>query len=262
MKLNLLRNDAERIQARVTNPRQLLWSSKTRTSWETDRLIEILFDSTTDAGNFGIRYQDALAANNQINSGEEWELNEKRMNEALIYSSVIPIDSMEQSLKDDIATLAHTCPFVAGQAVYKARRIWSFWQPNALFDDRVLCLQTDNIYVEGEIDDIDEYYNQQIHSLQDVVTGTFGNQKEKEIPKTFDTTRIYPNPVSSIINIDLGKKMEAEFILYNSFGEEVVKIKLINAKSTYNLSHLIPGLYHFRIQYSNGENESGKFTKL
>ncbi|MBK8685697.1 MAG: hypothetical protein IPN26_12290 [Bacteroidetes bacterium] len=40
---------------------------------------------------------------------------------------------------------------------------------------------------EGEIEDIDEYYNQQIHSLQDVVTGTFGNQKEK-IPKTFDAT--------------------------------------------------------------------------
>lgn len=115
---------------------------------------------------------------------------------------------------------------------------------------------------ESEIEDIDEYYNQQIHSLQDVVTGTFGNQKEKEIPKTFDATRIYPNPVSSIINIDLGKKMEAEFILYNSFGEEVVKIKLKNAKSTYNLSHLFPGLYHFRIQYINGENESGKFTKL
>ncbi len=33
LKLNLLQNDAERIQARVTNPRQPLWLSKTRTSW-------------------------------------------------------------------------------------------------------------------------------------------------------------------------------------------------------------------------------------
>ncbi len=176
--------------------------------------------------------------------------------------SVYHLDSLEQSLKADIATLAHSCPFVAGQAVYKARRIWSFWQPNALFDDRVLCLQTENKNGEGDIEDIDEYYNQRIQSVQNVVTGTFGNQKVKEILKNFEATRIYPNPVSSIINIDLGKKMEADFILYNSYGEEVVKINLKNAKSTYNLSHLIPGLYHYRIQYFNGENESGKFTKL
>ncbi len=32
LKLNLLQNDAERIEARVTNPRQPLWLSKTRTS--------------------------------------------------------------------------------------------------------------------------------------------------------------------------------------------------------------------------------------
>ncbi len=32
LKLNLLQNDAERIKARVTNPRQPLWLSKTRTS--------------------------------------------------------------------------------------------------------------------------------------------------------------------------------------------------------------------------------------
>ncbi|QLH45493.1 MAG: T9SS type A sorting domain-containing protein [Bacteroidota bacterium] len=112
--------------------------------------------------NLWFRQLAHLAANNQINSGEEWELNEKRMNEALIYSSTTPLDSLEQSLKDDIATLAHSCPFAAGQAVYKARRIWSFWQPNALFDDRVLCLQTENKNGEGEIEDIDEYYNQQI----------------------------------------------------------------------------------------------------
>ncbi len=232
--------------------------TKTENIWQLGNgRIEML----TDVGNF-IHVIGSLTANNQINSGEEWELNEKRMNEALIHSSAIPIDSLEQSLKDDIAILAHTCPFIAGQAVYKARRIWSFWQPNAFFDDRVLCLQTENKNGEDAIQDIDEYYNQQIHSLQDVVTGTFGNQKEKEILKNFEATRIYPNPISSIINIDLGKKMEAEFILYNSYGEEVVKIKLKNPKSTYNLSHLIPGLYHYRIQYSNGENESGKFTKL
>ena len=34
LKLNLLQNDAERIEARVTNPRQPLWLSKTRTSRE------------------------------------------------------------------------------------------------------------------------------------------------------------------------------------------------------------------------------------
>jgi len=37
--------------------------------------------------------------------------------------SVYHLDSLEQSLKADIATLAHSCPFVAGQAVYKARCI-------------------------------------------------------------------------------------------------------------------------------------------
>lgn len=33
LKLNLLQNDVERIQAWVANPRQHLWLCKTRTSW-------------------------------------------------------------------------------------------------------------------------------------------------------------------------------------------------------------------------------------
>ncbi|MBP9933012.1 MAG: T9SS type A sorting domain-containing protein [Chitinophagaceae bacterium] len=226
---------------------------------ETDRLIEILFDSTTDAGNFGIRFQEALAANNQINSGEEWELNEKRMNEALIYSSATPLDSLEQSLKEDIASLALSCPFVAGQAVYKARRIWSFWQPNALFDDRVLCLQTENKNGEGVIEDIDDYYNLQIvrsHQSEDVInTPSITNENN-----SIEATRVYPNPAKSNLNIILGRNLPATFVLFNAVGERVLAQPLFETENSLELDKHPAGFYHYLIQYVDGGNETGKLT--
>lgn len=212
--------------------------------------------------NLWFRQLAHLAANNQINSGEEWELNEKRMNEALIYSSAIPIDSLEQSLKDDIATLAHTCPFVAGQAVYKARRIWSFWQPNALFDDRVLCLQTENKNGEGEIEDIDEYYNQQIGTAQNMILIPSNTKVTHKASINFkEHTRLYPNPTNTIVNIELGRNGPAELTIYNSLGDlvlqEILKLKL----TTISLDQLVPGIYHYRLTYSDGDSESGKLTK-
>jgi hypothetical protein len=229
---------------------------------ETDRLIEILFDSTTDAGNFNTRYQAALAANNQISSGEEWELNEKRMNEALIYSSATPVDSLEQSLKDDIAILAHACPFVAGQAVYKARRVWSFWQPNALFDDRLLCLQAENKNGENEIEDIDNYYTQQISAAQNIVVIPSNTKVILNASINFkEHTRVYPIPINTMVNIELGRNEPAELTIYNLLGEKVLSVILKLQLTKLSLDQLVPGFYQYRIKYTNGDCETGKLTK-
>lgn len=209
--------------------------------------------------NLWFRLLANLAANNQINSGEEWELNEKRMNEALIYSSATPLDSLEQSLKEDIATLALSCPFVAGQAVYKARRIWSFWQPNALFDDRVLCLQTENKNGEGVIEDIDDYYNLQIvrsHQSEDVInTPSITNEIN-----SIEATRVYPNPAKSNLNIILGRNLPATFVLFNAVGERVLAQPLFESENSMELDKHPAGFYHYLIQYVDGGNETGKLT--
>ena len=209
--------------------------------------------------NLWFRLLANLAANNQINSGEEWELNEKRMNEALIYSSATPLDSLEQSLKEDIATLALSCPFVAGQAVYKARRIWSFWQPNALFDDRVLCLQTENKNGEDGIKDIDDYYNQQIVRLQqsESVLNTLSISIDKII---IEATRVYPNPAKSNLSIILGRNLPATFVLFNAVGERVLAQPLFESENSMELDKHPAGFYHYLIQYVDGGNETGKLT--
>jgi hypothetical protein len=184
------------------------------------------------------------------------------MNEALIYSSATPVDSLEQSLKDDIAILAHACPFVAGQAVYKARRVWSFWQPNALFDDRLLCLQAENKNGENEIEDIDNYYTQQISAAQNIVVIPSNTKVILNASINFkEHTRVYPIPINTMVNIELGRNEPAELTIYNLLGEKVLSVILKLQLTKLSLDQLVPGFYQYRIKYTNGDCETGKLTK-
>ncbi|QLH45497.1 MAG: hypothetical protein HWD58_07735 [Bacteroidota bacterium] len=125
---------------------------------EAERAINLLYDITTNASNLTDRYNAALLANESMLSGEDWEMNEKAINHALILLSIIPADSLPQNVKDDIGTIAHLCPYVGGNGVLKARNLWMHWRPNALWDDRVLCMPGQNKNQDHNDIDIDSVY--------------------------------------------------------------------------------------------------------
>ncbi len=150
---------------------------------EANKKIALLSDSTTNDSNFVARFNDALSANNAITSNNEWEINEKYVNaiklkiisgivDTLGYDTVytdslqyitIPITSaITVEEKDFLRELANTCPFVGGNAVYKARPLWASYAPGTIYDDRLLCIMGQNKNADYSNINIDSLYESQI----------------------------------------------------------------------------------------------------
>lgn len=84
------------------------------------------------------------------------------------------------------------------------------------------------------------------------VTNTAGKKSEIIIENALE---IYPNPSSGTITIQFYKNLNnGNAIIYNSFGQIVLKRNLINSDNTsIDISELLPGYYFIQISNNNGE---------
>jgi len=74
---------------------------------------------------------------------------------------------------------------------------------------------------------------------------------------------IYPNPVSSILNIDFsnGSIREKKLQIFNAFGREIITVVFTSQKKSIPVNHLPAGVYF--LQINNGkEKKVLKFLKL
>lgn len=234
---------------------------------DAERAINLLYDSTTNPSNITDRYNAALMANESIISGEDWELNEKAINHALILLSNLPADSLPQNVKDDIGNIAQLCPYLGGNGVLKARTLWMHWQPNALWDDRVLCMQGQNKNQDNGDIDIDSIYINTIKEMMVNNTNTTvlnNNIKPISSNKLKNPIQLYPNPASNFVEISYTCKIDGEFILYNTIGDIILKASLpkeyLNKKI--QLNDIASGLYHYEIHFADGEKQFGKLSIL
>ncbi|MBK7690309.1 MAG: hypothetical protein IPJ31_04045 [Bacteroidetes bacterium] len=58
-----------------------------------------------------------------------------------------------------------SCPFVEGTAVYRAWTLHSYWEPNAIFDDRIICIQGQNKNQDNSNINIDSLIEGQIRGI-------------------------------------------------------------------------------------------------
>ena len=67
-----------------------------------------------------------------------------------------------------------------------------------------------------------------------------------------DTFRVYPNPVTSVLTIELGKEFTANSVikLYDISGKLISTKKVKEATQTLNMQHLQAGVYLVKV--SNG----------
>ncbi len=77
------------------------------------------------------------------------------------------------------------------------------------------------------------------------------------------TTKVFPNPTSSLLSFDFDKSITGELLLYNQLGQVVVKEYLNSQKYTQiNVSQLQPGIYIYRTTDNAGKLlSSGKVQK-
>lgn len=154
-----------------------------------------------------------------------------------------------------ISQLSLQCPFVAGNAVYKARSINYFLNPYAIYDDMKICnavgvykQDTDNNCNQCTSIDYEEESLTQIKANPDVM-----QLKESEMI-------VYPKPASNSINIKYNEKVETEFRIIDITGRIVMKVLLSNDanKVSVNVENLSSGVYTYQ-QLGHGKlKNSGK----
>ncbi|MBL7766600.1 MAG: T9SS type A sorting domain-containing protein [Chitinophagaceae bacterium] len=180
--------------------------------------------------------------------------------------SHLPPGSLPVALKEDIGMIAHLCPFVGGNATLKARVLWQYWQPNVLWEDRVLCLQGQN--KNGDINQIDpdSMYSSitQAENNLSLVPVSFNKINDKMDSLTRKDIQVYPNPASDYIVVSYKSATNGEFRLYNALGELILKTELsaINTKTHIPLLNLASGIYHFEAEFVGMLKTIGKITIL
>ena len=189
----------------------------------------------------------------------------------LMFLSVLSVSSVKSVvqtnyMKEDMQFLASSCPFVEGTAVYRARTIYSLWEPNAIFDDRIICIQGQNKNQDNSQLNIDSLIESQIAEtnvkmVSNNISANASNSK-KIISDSKSVINVFPNPASTFIIIEYNCESDGELILYNSMGQEILKTSLEkgNMKVQIKISDIANGMYQYKCKFENCNEKIGKIT--
>lgn len=67
---------------------------------------------------------------------------------------------------------------------------------------------------------------------------------------TFDVS-LFPNPTNSTLNVNWSGTSQLNVSIYNSIGQEILRVSIDSQNNTIDLHHLMPGVYHVKIQDGN-----------
>jgi hypothetical protein len=156
-----------------------------------------------------------------------------------------------------ISEVQTSCPFVEGLAVYRARALWSLWEPNAVFDDRLLCIQGQNKNQDNSNIDIDSLLESQIKEQKGhAQPGNVQSDTHKLLlGANISTIKLYPNPAENYIIIEYDEQVNGELIISNNVGQVVMQTQLGEGKRKVQLQlkDVAIGLYYYKIKFENKE---------
>jgi hypothetical protein len=182
--------------------------------------------------------------------------------------SVPSLSSVIQTsyMKEDMQYLASSCPFVEGTAVYRARTIYSLWEPNAIFDDRIICIQGQNKNQDNSRLNIDSLIESQIAevNVKAATNNVFTNDNntKKVFSDNKHDIKVFPNPASTFIVVEYSCESDGELILYGSLGQEILKTSLEkgNKKVQIQISDIANGMYQYKCKFKNCTEQIGKLS--
>ncbi len=176
----------------------------------------------------------------------------------------------------EINTLANTCPYSGGSAVYKARALNAMHSPNAQYNDRVLCIpQSANKMASGsdtnseiiDQDSIDEALLLQQNGIKNYVIhiNTIEPSTKEAIHKITNSPEpiITPNPSNGNITISYSSSTNGHLYIYNSVGQLIEKIHLQKGdiRLVTSLLNVSTGIYNYKFVFGSSPN-TGKLTIL
>ncbi len=172
--------------------------------------------------------------NNLISSTKVYELNEKFVNDLYLRTVAKRIMEIPASDQPQLLSIAHECPFVGGQAVYKARALYRLVNPIEAYDDYPLC-----------------------HSL-----GLLRKRPTEDSPLLQSV--VYPNPSShsATLAYSLNEDTQTTLNIYDFSLKLIASQSLKNSErqEKLNLESYNQGLYLYIIIQNNYVISKGKFS--
>ena len=177
--------------------------------------------------------ENVRAANSALGATELTETNAKEVNEVYLATIGTEVDGFSTEQATTLFDIANQCPMVGGNAVFRARALYSLIDDDQQYDDELLCLQ------QGIV----------VKSLKQ---------------PAYATLNVIPNPASNEATLVLTEPLSdpGVFVVFDALGAEVLRytVPVETLRYTMNTEALAPALYHYQVRGPSGLWGHGKLT--
>jgi SprB repeat/Secretion system C-terminal sorting domain len=224
---------------------------------DTDSTLRAL-STMMNATNYADLFDFATDRNNDIDNGEIWEMNQRFVNNMYLQILQNGISNVDPADKIELKTLAYTCPYVGGDAVYSARNLQAIYEPNAQYNDRVICIPqalnknstiNDNSSLDQDsLAEAQLLANANIKNYTDLIAVDDNTIKAKVLVSVNDNPQLMPNPSNGNITIIYDKEIDGVLHIYNAQGQVVETINLVsgNKRIEITLQNVSNGVYNYK----------------
>jgi hypothetical protein len=173
------------------------------------------------------------ATNATIAAGTLIEANHKAVNEVYLSTVAKDLDVFTPEQAVVLFSVADQCPLTGGNAVFRARALYSLIDDALEFDDAELCLQ------------------------QGLITKRLGGGMALGCS-------VIPSPAREQATLVLSVPLStpAWMVLTNSLGVEVLRVRVPadQARTAFGIQGLAPGIYHYTLLNPNGNIGGGRLA--
>jgi hypothetical protein len=226
------------------------------TLYNADVAIASLTDFEGSEAELINKYNVAMTTNNAIVPRNDYEVNEQAVNNIAIKMARFGSSILDETDKLELEVLANMCPFVGGDAVYKARSLYSVLNPMVQYNDRLVCLgvTANKGGTNSSTSNIDSLYEEQVNATANILA--------KQQTSIENLVSIYPNPASNFIDIRSDEEFDGEFILLNTLGEIILAEKIVLGKNIQRIkiNNVSNGVYQYEIKTASKQKAVGKLS--
>ncbi len=173
------------------------------------------------------------ATNAALGTSELIESNQQQVNDIYLGTVAKDVGTFTTAQATQLFDIANQCPMVGGNAVFRARALYSLIDDSQDFDDPLLCLQ------QGII----------VRNMQEAQS---------------NAVAVVPNPARDEASLVLTEAWNAQgtLIVYNTLGMEVLKhtVPANTMRYAFSTGSLAPAVYHFQVIAPSGAMNQGKLS--
>lgn len=216
-----------------------------------DDAISALGDSAlrSQAANWQAAYLYAINLNNSINSSELFATNAKAMN--AFHLQKLGCEGVEFTSEEweFIESIASGCPFTMGNAVHRARVLYSEIDPEAHYDNLEIC-NSQGVFKNGS-----SKLQSQLNSIEDYI-----RSRKQQLPESAQAV-LFPNPANAQVTIQASEASRLQ--IWDLLGNQQVDAQLNPAReqNTFDIAQLAPGVYLYKVFTQSGQAFNGKLIK-